>query len=102
MEYELGLYRGLFNYLGVCAFMPWNITDLRTAVEAVAGWPVTSWKLIKAVKRGITLMRIFNLREGFSHEDDRLPERFHTARSEGPLKDGELEHAADWARGIIK
>ena len=29
MEYELGLYRGLFNYLGICAFMPWNITDLR-------------------------------------------------------------------------
>jgi aldehyde:ferredoxin oxidoreductase len=87
MEYELGLYRGLFNYIGICAFMPWNITDLRTAVEAVAGWPVTSWKLLKAVKRGITLMRIFNLREGFSHQDDRLPERFYAARSEGPLKD---------------
>ncbi len=86
MEYELGLYRGLFNHLGVCAFMPWNITDLRTAVEAVAGWPVTSWKLMKAVKRGITLMRLFNLREGFTAKDDRLPERFYTARPDGPLK----------------
>jgi aldehyde:ferredoxin oxidoreductase len=91
MEYELGLYRGLFNYLGVCAFMPWNITDLRTAVEAVAGWPVTSWKLMKAVKRGITLMRIFNLREGFTHEDDRLPERFHTPHPDGPLKNVKID-----------
>ena len=91
MEYELGLYRGMFNYLGICSFMPWNITELRTAVEAIAGWPVTTWKLMNAVKRGITLMRIFNLREGFTHEDDRLPKRFHTARSEGPLKDVKID-----------
>ena len=49
MEYELGLYRGMFNYLGVCSFMPWNITDLRTAVEALAGWPVTSRKMNPSV-----------------------------------------------------
>ena len=91
MEYELGLYRGMFNHLGVCSFMPWNITELRKAVEAVAGWPVTSWKLMNAVKRGITLMRIFNLREGFTHEDDRLPERFHTPRPDGPLKDVKID-----------
>jgi aldehyde:ferredoxin oxidoreductase len=91
MEYELGLYRGMFNHLGVCSFMPWNITELRKAVEAVAGWPVTSWKLMNAVKRGITLMRIFNLREGFSHEDDRLPERFYTPRPDGPLKDVKID-----------
>jgi aldehyde:ferredoxin oxidoreductase len=86
MAYELGLYKEMPNYLGVCSFVPWNITELRDAVEAVTGWPATTWKLMKAVERGISLMRIFNLREGFTRDDDRLPERFHTAQKEGPLK----------------
>ncbi len=86
MTYELGLYKQMPNYLGVCSFVPWNITELRDAVEAVTGWPATTWKLMRAVERGITLMRIFNLREGFTRDDDRLPERFHQLPQEGPLK----------------
>jgi len=94
MAYELGLYKEMPNYLGVCSFVPWNITELRDAVEAVTGWPATTWKLIKAVERGITLMRIFNLREGFTRDDDRLPQRFHTAPKEGPLKDVRIDPKA--------
>jgi aldehyde:ferredoxin oxidoreductase len=41
---------------------------------------------MKAVERGITLMRIFNLREGFTREDDKLPDRFYASPEEGPLK----------------
>ena len=86
MAYELGLYKEMPNYLGVCSFVPWNISELRDALEAVTGWPATTWKLMKAVERGITLMRIFNLREGFTRDDDRLPQRFHQLPDEGPLK----------------
>jgi aldehyde:ferredoxin oxidoreductase len=77
MAYELGLYKEMPNYLGLCSFVPWNISEMRDAVEAVSGWPATTWKLMKAVERGMTMMRIFNLREGFTRKDDRLPERFH-------------------------
>ena len=94
MTYELGLYKQMPNYLGVCSFVPWNITELRDAVEAVTGWPATTWKLMKAVERGITLMRIFNLREGFTRDDDRLPERFHHAPEEGPLKNVRIDPQA--------
>ena len=94
MTYELGLYKKMPNYLGVCSFVPWNITELRDAVEAVTGWPATTWRLMKAVERGMTLMRIFNLREGFTRDDDRLPERFHTAPKEGPLKDIRIDPGA--------
>ena len=94
MVYELGLFKEIHNSLGVCSFMPWNITELREAVEAVTAWPVTTWKLMKAVERGMTLMRIFNLREGFTKDDDRLPERFHTAIQEGPLKGIKIDPAA--------
>ena len=94
MAYELGLYKKMPNYLGVCSFVPWNITELRDAVEAVTGWPATTWRLMKAVERGMTLMRIFNLREGFTRDDDRLPERFYTAPKEGPLKDIRIDPGA--------
>ena len=94
MVYELGLFKEMPNSLGVCSFVPWNISELRDAVEAVTGWPATTWKLMKAVERGMTLMRIFNLREGFTREDDRLPERFHSAPQEGPLKGIKIDPAA--------
>jgi aldehyde:ferredoxin oxidoreductase len=94
MAYELGLYKEMPNYLGVCSFVPWNITQLRDAVEAVTGWPATTWRLMKAVERGMTLMRLFNLREGFTCNDDLLPERFHTAPKTGPLKDIRIDPEA--------
>lgn len=86
MAYELGFWREMPNYLGLCSFLPWSFTETRDAVAAVTGWQVTTWKLMKAVERGITLMRIFNLREGFTREDDTLPDRFYTSPKEGPLK----------------
>ena len=76
MTYELGLYRGLPNFLGLCSFVPWTILEMTEAVAAVCGWPATSWKLMKSVERGAALMRIFNLRDGFTRNDDRLPDRF--------------------------
>ena len=91
MAYELGLLKVMPNYLGLCVFVPWNISEMRDAVEAVSGWPATTWKLMKAVERGMTMMRIFNLREGFTREDDRLPERFHESPQEGPLKDVKID-----------
>ncbi len=94
MAYELGLFKEMPNYLGVCSFVPWNITELRDAFEAVTGWPATTWKLMKAAERGITLMRLFNLREGFTHNDDRLPERFHQLQEEGPLKNVRIDPQA--------
>jgi aldehyde:ferredoxin oxidoreductase len=33
------------------------------------------------------MMRIFNLREGFGQEDDKLPDRFFSSPETGPLKD---------------
>ena len=76
MTYELGLYRGLPNFLGLCSFVPWSVSEMTEAVAAVTGWSATSWKLMKSVERGAALMRIFNLREGFTHKDDQLPKRF--------------------------
>ena len=91
MVYELGLIKGLPNHLGVCSFMPWNAAEYREAVEAVTGWDVTLWKLMKGVERGMTLMRLFNLREGLAPEEDALPGRFYSSPREGPLENVRIE-----------
>jgi aldehyde:ferredoxin oxidoreductase len=91
MVYELGIWRQLANSLGICSFMPWGATEMCEAVEAVTGWKTTTFKLMKAVERGMTLMRIFNVREGFTREDDILPERFFDFPQEGPLKSTRIE-----------
>lgn len=91
MLYELGLWRQLPNSLGICSFMPWSATEMCEAVEAVTGWKTTTFKLMKAVERGMTLMRVFNLREGFTREDDMLPERFFGFPQDGPLKNTRIE-----------
>ena len=94
MVYELGIWRAMPNYLGLCSFVPWRFAEIRDAVEAVTGWKVTTWKLMKAVERGMTMMRVFNIREGFTRKDDTLPDRFFTSPREGPLKGVKIDPAA--------
>ena len=86
--YQVGLWRQVINYLGVCNQIPWSYKQLTDATEYVTGWPMSFWKLMKATERGITLARIFNLREGWRAKDDILPARFFAPPIDGgPLKD---------------
>ena len=85
--YDAGLWRHMANYLGMCIFVPWSRQQMSDAVEAVTGWPMSYWDLTKVVERGMSLARIFNLREGFSRNDDTLPRRFSTSPAEGPLSE---------------
>ena len=86
MLYQVGLWRHLPNYLGLCLFLPWSNEQVTAAVEAITGWPMSSWRLMKTAERGMTLARIFNLREGFSSRDDRLPKRFTSSPADSSLK----------------
>jgi aldehyde:ferredoxin oxidoreductase len=93
MVYEVGLWRHMANYIGMCVFVPWSHQQIAEAVEAVTGWPMGSRPLADVVQRGIALARIFNLREGFSRNDDKLPRRFSESPQEGPLKDVSVDPA---------
>jgi aldehyde:ferredoxin oxidoreductase len=84
--YELGFSSQLSNYIGICRFVPWSDQQIRDALECITGWQMNSRELMDVVERGVALARIFNIREGFSAEDDRLPKRFETTPSDGPLK----------------
>jgi aldehyde:ferredoxin oxidoreductase len=94
LAYYGGFGRQLANSLVLCVFVPYQYDQIRDAVSAVTGWPMSLEKLRQTVDRGITLMRIFNLREGLSVDDDRLPERFASSPPHGPLSKESVEPSA--------
>jgi aldehyde:ferredoxin oxidoreductase len=81
----VGEWRTLNNFLVMCLFPPWSVTQKTEIVRSVTGWNTTAFELMKVVERGNTLARIFNLREGFTEKDDWLPPRFFKPKTSGAL-----------------
>ena len=71
----------------VCHFYPYDYTHVAEALSGVTGHDYSPQDLLTVGERAQTLSRLFNLREGFTEEDDRLPERVMKAFNKGPLKD---------------
>jgi aldehyde:ferredoxin oxidoreductase len=86
LVYQVGLWRHLTNYLGVCILVPYTSKQILDAVEAVTGWPMSYWKLMKTAERGMTLAKIFNIREGLTQTNDVMPKRLEMAQRKGNLK----------------
>lgn len=57
-----------------CLYGPKETVDM---VQAVTGWKVSLFELMKAGERRINLMRVFNAREGLNRKDDKLPPKFY-------------------------
>ena len=80
---------GALDSLGLCMFCwgPGSLYDyqeLTDLIHAVTGWNVTLWELLKASERRITMMRMLNLRRGFTRDDDCLPEKVFLPLTDGP------------------
>ena len=70
------------------------MSDLPTIVEivdAVTGWQTGVMELLRIAERVMTVARLFNIREGFTDEDDKLPERFFQPKTSGVLSDRALD-----------
>ncbi|MCB1546813.1 MAG: hypothetical protein KDJ41_03060, partial [Hyphomicrobiaceae bacterium] len=69
-------------------------------VNAVTGWDTTLRELMEVGARRVNLMKVFNAREGFTREEDKLPPRLHQPLT-GGVSDGirvteeEIEQAKD-------
>lgn len=76
--------------LGLCQFVwgpAWQAfgpNDLVALVKAALGWEVSLFELMQVGERRINLMKVFNVREGFSRADDRLPDRLFEEIPDGP------------------
>ncbi|MBN1314621.1 MAG: aldehyde ferredoxin oxidoreductase family protein [Anaerolineales bacterium] len=82
----------------VCMIEPYDYQHMVDAVSAVTGVEYSVNDILTVGERAQTLGRIFNYREGFTSEDDRLPRRVMTAFEEGPIAGNEItDEDFDWA-----
>ena len=73
------------NTVGLCQFLHYEDDKALELLNAAAGWDMTPEELHETFERGLTMARLFNLREGMTHEADRLPQRLHEPIRKGPL-----------------
>ncbi len=79
------------NCYGVCNFCSVPIHALTfqqfvDLVRAITGWDTSLFDMIQVSERGTVMQRVFNNREGFSPNDDRIIRRWHEPMPGGPLK----------------
>jgi aldehyde:ferredoxin oxidoreductase len=79
------------NCLMLCFFSPYTINNEVNLLNAVTGWDASVWELMKLGERVATMARIFNIREGFTKNDDWLPERFFEPHISGALSDTRID-----------
>ncbi|HCM27163.1 MAG: hypothetical protein A2Z99_07195 [Treponema sp. GWB1_62_6] len=81
-------YVSAIDTFSVCQFCfhTWSIfdmEDLLAVVDAATGWRYTMFELMLLGERRINMAKIFNVREGFTAEDDMLPPRLFEDPLEG-------------------
>jgi aldehyde:ferredoxin oxidoreductase len=73
---QTGDKNGLRNQVGMCHFLAYDDGQTAQILNAVTGWGVDAAEMVATAHRGLTLARLFNMREGMTRADDRLPKRF--------------------------
>jgi aldehyde:ferredoxin oxidoreductase len=85
-----------YNSVGMCDFVgaPLNTLQLDPMIDyinAVTGWNMSLYELMKVGERNNTLARMFNNREGFTPADDVLPQRMHEGIGNGAIKGARID-----------
>jgi len=88
----------LTNSLVLCLFMvdggEWSVTGVTDLFNAITGWDYSTDELLLAGRRGFTVQRLLNIRDGYDAKTDVLPKKMSKAAKEGmragkvpPIKD---------------
>jgi len=83
--------RAMRNVVGMCFFLRYDDARMLEIVNAVTGWGLTANELMDIAERGLTLARLFNIREGLTADDDRLPEQAMKPHVSGVLSKVRLD-----------
>jgi aldehyde:ferredoxin oxidoreductase len=80
-----------FDSLVICKWTTYPCGGYKTqtladVVAVATGWNFTIDELMKTGERILNLCRAFNIREGITRKDDKLPKRFSEPLPEGPYK----------------
>jgi aldehyde:ferredoxin oxidoreductase len=87
---------GINNCYGICNFCSVPIhamtfTRLVESINAITGWDTSLFEILNVSERSNVMARIFNNREGFGPEDDRVIRRWHEPMPDGPLKGQQID-----------
>jgi aldehyde:ferredoxin oxidoreductase len=91
----------------ICQFPPYNNDQVVEMFKAATGWNTGLIELMKVSERILNLARMYNLREGLSAADDKLPQRFFQQHVGGPSEknppypESELEKAKSYYYKIM-
>ncbi len=80
----------VFDSTGVCNFLPYSFEQLADVTAAVTGWNTGVMEQLRVAERILTMARLFNIREGFTAADDKLPRRYFQPKTDGALADKSL------------
>jgi aldehyde:ferredoxin oxidoreductase len=82
-----------------CHFYPYHYDQFAEVLSGVTGCSYSLRDILDIGERAQTLARLFNLREGFTADDDKLPKRVRRAFSSGPIAGKALtDEEFDWAK----
>lgn len=93
---QLQCSRSAPDIMGMCRFVSYYIdfAAYGELITAATGVEISSADVLHIAERVFNLTRVFNLREGFSREDDRPPARvFDEPVPDGPTKGARVERA---------
>ncbi|UCF91057.1 MAG: aldehyde ferredoxin oxidoreductase family protein [Desulfobacterales bacterium] len=83
--------RLIADSLVLCALLPYSAAQYAELTAAVTGWDTSVMEQFRIAERILTMCRLFNVREGFSAADDKLPQRFFGPTHGGALSDRSLD-----------
>ena len=90
----------------LCSFLPYSFEQVAALTVAVTGWNTGIAEQLRIAERTLTMARLFNIREGFTAGDDKLPKRFFQPKTDGVLSNthlapAELERAKSYYYALM-
>ena len=95
----------VLDALGLCVFgyAPRGVMPINTmvaCVNAVTGWDVSLFELMRSAERATLIARSFNSREEFSIKNDQLPNRLFDPKPDGAHAGQQIFKEADFNRAV--
>jgi aldehyde:ferredoxin oxidoreductase len=85
--------RVIFNSLVMCYFVggSFSMEQISDIIAAITGWDTSPVEQLRMSERILTTARMFNIRHGLTIDDDKLPKRFFTPKTDGALSQTSLD-----------